>query len=111
MFVSIAVNSKSNNVWVLDFNDDKLLKFSVSNSLPNAESILEQILKCLKFNKIECVVITLESSSFYSSHIANFFSSNQILLQFHPFVYQLNPKTSVNNKKFFVDYLTIVKLG
>ncbi|WP_352419786.1 IS110 family transposase [Proteiniborus sp.] len=48
-------------------------------------------------------VIALKSTSFYSTHIANFLSSNEILLAYRPLVYCLNPKTVANYRKSFVD--------
>ena len=41
--------------------------------------------------------------SFYSTHIANFLSSNEELLFFKPLVYCLNPKSVANYRKSFVD--------
>ncbi|WP_370445640.1 transposase, partial [Petrotoga sp. SL27] len=58
---------------------------------------------CLVSNNLEYVVIALEATSFYSTHIANFLSTNKNLLPFKPLVYQLNPKTTANYKKTFVD--------
>lgn len=48
-------------------------------------------------------VIALKSTSFYSTHIANFLSSNEIFLAYRPLVYCLNPKTVANYRKSFVD--------
>ena len=45
----------------------------------------------------------MESTSFYSTHIANFLSSSEELLPFKPLVYCLNPKSVANYRKSFVD--------
>ncbi len=103
LFVGIDVSSKSNTVCALDFKGNKLLNLNVANNRPGAESILENIVACLNIHRLEFVVIALESTSFYSIHIANFLSSDNRLFPFHPFVYCLNPKTISNHRKSFVD--------
>ena len=61
------------------------------------------ILSCLNSNSLKYVVVALESTSFYSTHIANFLSSNEMLLAYKPLVYCLNPKSVANYRKSFVD--------
>jgi len=103
LFVGIDVSSKTNVLCALNFQGDKLLNLKALNNQPGAESILESILDCLNSNSLKFVVIALESTSFYSTHIANFLSSNEILLAYSPMVYCLNPKTIANYRKSFVD--------
>lgn len=45
----------------------------------------------------------MESTSFYSWHIANYLSCHEALLWFKPKVYCLNPKGIANYRKTFVD--------
>jgi len=103
LFVGIDVSSKTNVLCALDFGGDKLLNLKALNNQPGAESILDSILGCLNSNGLEYVVIALESTSFYSTHIANFLASNELLLAYKPLVYCLNPKTIANYRKSFVD--------
>ena len=103
LFVGIDVSSKTNVLCALDFQGSKLLKFEASNNQPGAESLLDSILDCLDSNSLKYVVIALESTSFYSTHIANFLSSHELLLAYQPLVYCLNPKTVANYRKSFVD--------
>ena len=103
LFVGIDVSSKTNVLCALDFQGDKLLNLKALNNQPGAESILHSILGCLNSNSLKYVVIALESTSFYSTHIANFLSSNEELLAYTPMVYCLNPKTIANYRKSFVD--------
>lgn len=103
LFVGIDVSSTTNVLCALDFSGNKLLKLEALNNQPGAESILDNILGCLDSNSLEYVVIALESTSFYSTHIANFLASNDILLAYKPLVYCLNPKTISNYRKSFVD--------
>ena len=103
LFVGIDVSSKINVLCALDFQGNKLLNLEALNNQPGAESILNSIIKCLDSNSLKYVVIALESTSFYSTHIANFLSSNELLLAYQPLVYCLNPKTIANYRKSFVD--------
>ena len=103
LFVGIDVSSKTNVLCALDFNSNKLLNLKALNNQPGAESILGSIIGCLDSNDLQYVVIALESTSFYSTHIANFLASNEILLAYKPLVYCLNPKTIANYRKSFPD--------
>src|SRR5690554_4329174 len=103
LFVGIDVSSKTNVLCALDFQGNKLLNLKALNNQPGAESILDSILDCLNSNSLQYVVIALESTSFYSTHIANFLSSNEILLAYKPLVYCLNPKSVANYRRSFVD--------
>lgn len=103
LFVGIDVSSKTNVLCALDFSGNKLLNLKATNNKPGAESFLNGILDCLVSNGLKAVVIALESTSFYSTHVANFFSANKLLLGYKPFVYCLNPKTIANYRKSFVD--------
>jgi len=103
LFVGIDVSSLTNTVCAIDFQNNKLLDFDTKNNRIGAEYIAEAISNCLVSNNLDYVVIALEATSFYSTHIANFMSTNKKLLPFKPLVYQLNPKTTANYKKTFVD--------
>lgn len=103
LFVGIDVSSKTNVLCALDFQGNKLLNQKVLNNRPGAIAILDSILGCLSSNDLKYVVIAMESTSFYSTHVANFLSSSEGLLPFKPLVYCLNPKTVANYRKSFVD--------
>lgn len=103
LFVGIDVSSKTNVLCALDFSGNKLLNLKALNNQPGAKSLLDSLLSCLDSNSLKYVVIALESTSFYSTHIANFLASNELLLAYKPLVYCLNPKTIHNYRKSFVD--------
>lgn len=103
LFVGIDVSSKSNVVCAIDFYGNKLLNLSAPNNHPGAHTICSEIISCLNSNKLKFVVIAMESTSFYSIHIANFLSSHEELLFFKPYVYCLNPKSIANYRKSFID--------
>jgi transposase len=103
LFVGIDVSSKTNVLCALDFQGNKLLNQKVLNNQPGAKAISDSIVECLNSNDLKYVVIALESTSFFSNHVANFLSSSEELLPFKPLVYCLNPKTVANYRKSFVD--------
>lgn len=103
LFVGIDVSSKTNYVYAMDFFGNKLLSFETSNNLPGAQTILERVTCALKENNLSYLTVAMESTSFYSWHIANFLSSNEALVWFKPKVYCLNPRTINAYKKSFTD--------
>lgn len=103
LFVGIDVSSKTNVVCALNFNSDKLLELSVDNNQSGATELSTILVNLLStHHEFKEVAIALESTSFYSIHIANFLSSDINLLQYKPFVFCLNPKTVANYKKSFI---------
>ena len=103
LFVGIDVSSKTNAVFAINFEGKTLLNFSVPNDLPGAELMLEKILSALQDNNLEFVKIVIESTSVYSFNIANFFASNNSLFEFNSQVFVINPKSSSNFRKTYVD--------
>jgi transposase len=102
LFVGIDVSAASNVVCAMDFHSNKLLEFSVSNNHPGAVKIAERICTLMDGSSFKTVIFALESTSFYSIHIANFLASDQSLMPFNPFVYCLNPKMTANYRKSFI---------
>ena len=103
LFVGIDVSSKTNYIYAMDFFGNKLLSFETSNNLPGAQLITEKIVRILGDKDLSYVTIAMESTSFYSWHIANFLSTNEALVWFKPKVYCLNPKVIKAYKKSFTD--------
>lgn len=103
LFIGIDVSSKSNYVFGMDFFGKKLLSFNTSNNDPGAEAIATKVIQCLKENNLSHLTIAMESTSFYSWHIANFLSCHEGLMWIKPKIYCLNPKVVSGYKKSFVD--------
>lgn len=103
LFVGIDVSSKTNAVYAINFEGKVLLNFSVPNNLPGAELMLERLVFALQDNQLQFVKIVIESTSVYSFHIANFLASNNSLFEFNSQVFVINPKTSSNFRKTYVD--------
>ncbi len=103
LFIGIDVSSRTNYVFALDFFGKKLLSFEAKNNLPGSEEIIAKILTCLKENNLTHLTIAMESTSFYSWHIANTLATHDALVWFKPKVYCLNPRVVCAYKKSFVD--------
>ena len=109
LFVGIDVSSKSNKVCAVDFEQNRLLTCSVANNQPGSEELAESLIKILSGNdnsssgsKFKYVVIALEATASYSTHIATYLSDSQKLKPFGVLVYCLNPKTTHNYRKSFI---------
>lgn len=103
LFVGIDVSSKSNVLCAIDFNSNKLLNLDVPNNDPGCEIIINELISVLVIHNLSHLVIAIESTSFYSTHIANLLSSNTSLLNFNVLVFCLNPKTVKAYRNSFVD--------
>lgn len=103
LFVGIDVSSKTNYVYGMDFFGNKLMSFEASNNFPGAQLILEKIIHTLQSRNLSHLTVAMESTSFYSWHIANFLSANEALVWFKPKVYCLNPRVINAYKKSFTD--------
>lgn len=101
LFVGIDVSKNSNQVYAMNFDQKKLLSFSVSNDSEGASKIETRLIECLNKNNYENVVIVLESTGMYSFHIATYLSSSEPLAKYSVLVYCINPKTSQNYRKSF----------
>lgn len=76
---------------------------AVSNNRPGAEELSQKLAALLlATSSFQKIIFALESTSFYSSHIATFLSSDSSLMPYHPYVYCLNPKTVAGYRKSFV---------
>ena len=103
LFTGIDVGSKSNEVCAIDFFEERYLQASFSNNQPGAVALAEKLAGIMtEHAEFTRLVIALEATSCYSTHIATFLSSTEILMPFKPYVYCLNPKTTANYKKSYI---------
>jgi transposase len=104
LFVGIDVSSRENVVCAIDYEAQKLLRFSVQNNHPGAVEMAEKLKEFLAGNPdVNKLVVALESTSFYGIHIANYLSSCELLMPFDTHVYCVNPKMIANYKKSYID--------
>lgn len=102
LFVGIDISARENVVSAINFEQDFLIKMKpVPNTQFGAEQLQKMLLNILENNDFKTTIISLESTSFYGVHIANFLSSSQILMPYNPYVYCLNPKEVANYKDSF----------
>lgn len=104
LFVGIDIGSRVNVVSAINFEQEYLIKMV---SIPNAQSGVEQMETLIsdvleKHQVFKKVIIGLESTGFYGVHIANYLSTCDRLMPFHPYVYCLNPKEIANYKGSFI---------
>ena len=103
LFVGIDVSSKSNVVCAIDFDENKYISSSFKNNQPGAEELSTMIADCMAHHKnLNTVVATLESTSVYSVHIANFLSTCETLMPYKPYVFCVNPKMTANYRKSYI---------
>jgi len=102
LFVGIDVSSKTNVVCAMDFSCNQLLNRTVANNQVGADELVNELIKILSNSKFKNVIIALESTSFYSTHIATYLSDNLLLKPFNNLVYCLNPKMTANYRKSFI---------
>ena len=102
LFVGIDVSSKNNTVCAIDFSSNHLLNITVTNNQPGSDTLVDALLGVLENNDFKRVIIALEATSFYSTHIATYLSDSPPLKAFGVLVYCLNPKMTANYRKSFI---------
>lgn len=87
----------------MDFDENKYIASSFGNNQPGADQLATLISECMqKHPVLNTIIVTLESTSVYSIHIANFLSSCEALMPYKPYVYCVNPKMTANYRKSYV---------
>lgn len=103
LFVGIDVSLDKNNITAMDFHEKVFLKKTFKNNLPGAETFTKSIVEVFHKFPFTDIVIAIESTSIYNTHIATFLASNIILKAFNARVYILNPKTSSKYRETFTN--------
>jgi len=103
LFVGIDVSSQTNVVCAIDFFGTKHIRCSVLNNNYGANELVSCLAEFLKTQQFSRVVIVMESTSVYSTHIASFLSTAEPLTKYTTEVYCVNPKNVANYKKSYGD--------
>lgn len=103
LFVGIDVSLEKNHITAMDFNENVYLRKNFDNNIPGSDSFVEAVLECLKKFEFNHVIVGIESTSIYSTHVASYLASNTTLKSLDTRVFILNPKTTSNYRKTFVD--------
>lgn len=102
LFVGIDVGSQTNTVCATDFYEAETFKCTISNSQAGAELLAQKIATFMKDKQFASLVIAMEATSVYSTHIASFLSTADILIPYNAKVYCLNPKITKAYKNTFI---------
>ena len=103
LFVGIDVSSKSNQVYAMDFEENKYISSPFGNNQPGADALADMIADCMeKHRNLDTIIVVLEATSVYSIHISNFLSTSEVLMPYKPYVFCVNPKTTANYRKSYV---------
>lgn len=103
LFVGIDVSLKSNQVYAMNFNQDKLLNLSVANTPEESESLVNKIFELTQKYNFNKVIFTMECTGVYYIHLAEFLSTHPILNNLNTFVYTINAKSINKYKESYID--------
>lgn len=93
LFVGIDVSLMDNKIRFLMEDGSDAGKFTITNNLPGANKLVDKILSTVNLHSVDKLVVGLESTSFYSYHLASFLKSEQRLELLSPSVHVLNAKS------------------
>lgn len=106
LYVGIDVSSKSNVVYFMLPDGNKLSNFSVANSHDGSTQLVKRILSAMNALSLDTVVIGLEATSVYGDNLVYFLREDEILATFDRKIHVLNPKQV---KKFKDSYNDLPK--
>lgn len=92
LYVGIDVSSKSNVVFFMLPNGDKLSNFSVANSHDGSTQLVKRICSALMSESLDTVSIGLEATSVYGDNLVYFLREDASLASFDRKIHVLNPK-------------------
>src|SRR5699024_4315426 len=103
LFVGLDVSSFDIKACFLNGEGDQLNSFTVSNDLPGATQLRDEILKTTQNQSVSEMKIGLESTSVYSFHPSMFLHNDESLRALGGQVLVMNPKQIANFKKSYSD--------
>ncbi|API90737.1 IS110 family transposase [Virgibacillus pantothenticus] len=103
LFVGLDVSSFDIKVCFLNGEGDKLNAFTVSNDLPGAKQLRDEILNSTQNQSVSELRIGLESTSVYSFHQSMFLHNDESIRALDGQVLVMNPKQIANFKKSYSD--------
>jgi len=103
LFVGLDVSSFDIKVCFLNGEGEQLASFTVSNDLPGATQLRDEILKTAKDLDVHTLYIGLGSTSVYSFHPSMFLHNDESIQALGGQVLVMNPKQIANFKKSYSD--------
>src|SRR5699024_12839152 len=96
LFVGLDVSAFDINVCLLNGEGDELKSFTVTNDLPGATELRDEILNVVQDKSVSELKIGLESTSVYSFHPSMFLHNDEYIRAFGGQVLVMNPKQIAN---------------
>ena len=106
LYVGIDVSSKSNVVYFMLPDGNKLSNFSVANSHDGSTQLVKRILSAMNALSLDTIIIGLEATSVYGDNLVYFLREDAIFATFDRKIHVLNPKQV---KKFKDSYNDLPK--
>ena len=103
LYVGIDVSSKSNVVYLMLPNGDKLSNFEVKNSQDGSSQLVKRIFSALTSHSLDTVLIGLEATSVYGDNLVYFLREDATLAPFNRKIHVLNPKQVNKFKESYND--------
>lgn len=103
LFVGLDVSSFDIKVCFLNGEGNELQSFTVTNDLPGATQLRDEILNVVQDESISELKIGLESTSVYSFHPSMFLHNDEYIRALGGQVLVMNPKQIANFKKSYSD--------
>src|SRR5690625_5164647 len=103
LFVGLDVSSFYIKVCFLNGEGNELKSFTVTNDLPGATQLRDDILNVVQEESVTELRIGLESTSVYSFHPSMFLHNDEFIQALGGQVFVMNPKQIANFKKSYSD--------
>src|SRR5690554_3779141 len=98
LYVGLDVSLDTNQVCVMNFNQDVFFNRSFKNSRKDSKVLIDKLIDVLHTHHFSKIMVCMESTSLYFFHIANELSIDKQLQNFDCLVYCVNPKMVANYK-------------
>lgn len=103
LFIGADISLKSNQICVMNFDQQVFFNSKFPNTPEGCEEIIERIKILYDSYGLEKIIIVCESTGVYSFHFANYFSSHELMNNFNTEVYCINAHDSEKYRKSFND--------
>jgi transposase len=110
LYIGIDVSLANNHVTALDFHEKAYFSKNFNNNIPGSDELVNHILKVHEKFEFSHIIIGIESTSIYSTHVATYLASEISLKPFNTRVHILNPKTTKNYRKLLLIYRKPIQL-
>lgn len=103
LYVGIDVSSKENVVYIMKPDGSKHSGFSVPNTRPGAEKLVEKVISALNAENLSDVAFGLEATSVYGENLVYFLREDSRLAALDSKIHVLNPKQVSKFKEAYND--------